>query len=131
MSEPMKFHAPLWLACEVRQRALKQGRSNSDIVCQALEQVFAASPNVDSPEAVVDVVERGSHGSRAVALYLSKPIAGAVRQLAQQQQRSESWIVRDLLRAELTRRGVLPTANHEQAAEAQADSFAEFMRQRA
>jgi hypothetical protein len=68
----------------------------------------ATMPALDSPEAAVDKVER-KIGRTSVAVYLSKALATAVRKLATAQDRSASWIVRDLLRTELRRRGILPT----------------------
>jgi Ribbon-helix-helix protein, copG family len=44
-----------------------------------------------------------------VAAYLSGPLAKAVREHARQLDRSQNWTLRDLIRSELRRRGVLPT----------------------
>jgi hypothetical protein len=61
------------------------------------------------PEAVVDQVERRSgSGKKITAAYLSPPLANAVRKLAKDTGGSTSHVVRDLLRCELRRRGLLP-----------------------
>jgi hypothetical protein len=48
-------------------------------------------------------------GNVQVAAYLSGPLAKAVREHARQLDRSQNWTLRDLIRSELRRRGVLPT----------------------
>jgi hypothetical protein len=106
----IRFCPSLAMDYEIRQRALKEGRSNSDVVYRLVERGLEISPGVTLPEeAHVDRVERGAGGSKATACYLSGPISGAVNRLARDEQRSASWIVRDLLRTELRRRGILPT----------------------
>jgi hypothetical protein len=102
----LKFSAPLSFDLELRERARREGRTLSDVILRAVQR--GLSPDVGAmPDAIVDKVERSGRGNTAAAAYLSGPIASAVRQLSQQQQRSQSWTVRDLLRAELRRRGLL------------------------
>jgi len=105
---PIEFIPTLALDYELRQRALREGRTLGEIVLRAVTRGIATMPALDSPEAAVDKVER-KIGRTSVAVYLSKALATAVRKLATAQDRSASWIVRDLLRTELRRRGILPT----------------------
>jgi hypothetical protein len=118
MPTPVKFFAPLGVDHELRERARREGRTLSDTTLRAVERGLALSPAIDMPEAAVDVAERNGHGGKAVACYLSGPISGAVRRLADEAQRSQSWTVRDLLRCELRRRGLLssPADNRVDAA---------------
>jgi hypothetical protein len=109
MPMTLKFVCPLRTDMELRERARREGRSLSEVILRAVERGLGTSPAVEMPEAVVDRAERGSHGSTATALYLSQPLAGAIKRLASEQDRSASWICRDLLRSELRRRGVLAT----------------------
>ena len=103
----IKFSPPATLAFELRQRALREGRSLGDMVLRIVESAIASSPPVEIENGMVDKIERGA-SSKSVACYLSPPIATAIQRLALDQRRSQSWIVRDLLRTELRRRGVLP-----------------------
>ena len=115
MPTPIKFFAPVRLDFELREAARKSGRTISDTALRFVERGMALSPTVAMPEAAVDVAERNGSGGRAVAAYLSGPIAAAVRQLAHEAQRSQSWTVRDLLRCELRNRGILPPSEPHKA----------------
>jgi hypothetical protein len=108
MSEPFKFHAPLRLSLELREHARKSGRTLSDVILRAVESGLGAAP-AEMPDAVVDRVERGAKGSKATAAYLSPPLSSAISRLAREQSRSASWVMRDPIRSELRRRGILPT----------------------
>jgi Ribbon-helix-helix protein, copG family len=108
MPSPIKFHAPLALGLEIKERSRKEGRSTSDVVLRAVQRGLAAEPPIEMPEAIVDVAERNDRGGRAVAAYLSKPLARAIRKLAEEEQRSESWTMRSLIRDGLRLRGLLP-----------------------
>jgi hypothetical protein len=94
-------------AFQLRQAALRQGRSTSDYLRRLVER----SLNTETPampDAMVDKVER-TKGNVQTAAYLSGPLAAAaVRKLAQEQDRSQSWTLRDLVRSELRNRGLLP-----------------------
>jgi hypothetical protein len=104
----LKVTVPLTLDLELRERARRQGRTLSEVILHAVQR--GLSPDVGAmPDAVIDRVERSKRGNTAAAAYLSGPIAVAVRRLALEQARSQSWTVRDLLRVELRRRGLLPT----------------------
>jgi hypothetical protein len=117
MPSPLKFHCPLHLDLELREKARREGRTLSDVILRFVERGMATCPSAEMmPEAVVDVAERGSRGSKSVAAYLSRPLSGAIRRLADEQQRSASWVMRDLIRTELRNRGILPrTADHADA----------------
>jgi hypothetical protein len=78
-------------------------------VLRIVERAIASSPPIEIENGMVDKIERGA-SSKSVACYLSPPIATAVQRLASEQSRSQSWIVRDLLRTELRNRGLLPPA---------------------
>jgi Ribbon-helix-helix protein, copG family len=108
MPATLKFVCPLATDMEIRQRAHRTGRTISDVILKAVERGLGSSP-AETPDAVVDVVERGSSGSKNVAAYLSPPLAKGIQKLAAEHQRSASWVMRDLIRSELRRRGVLPT----------------------
>lgn len=94
------------VAYELRQAALRQGRSVSDHLRTLVER----SLNHEAPalpDAMVDKCDR-TKGKSQTAAYLSGPLAKALREHARQLDRSQAWTMRDLLRTELRRRGVLP-----------------------
>jgi hypothetical protein len=96
---------------QVRHRAQRMGLSVSEF-CRRAIQKDLTGVMAEMPDAVVDKVERGSRGARAVAAYLSPPLATAIARLSRDTQRSTSWVLRDLIRCELRRRGILPTPSH-------------------
>ena len=98
---------------QVRHRAQRMGLSVSEFCRRAIKKDLIGVV-AEMPDAALDKVERGK-GGRGVAAYLSPPIANAISQMAHENSRSASWIIRDLLRSELRRRGVLPTPNSETA----------------
>jgi Ribbon-helix-helix protein, copG family len=102
-----KVVLPLAVDMEVRQRAHREGRTISDTLFRAIEKGFASSPSVEMPAAICDKAERGANG-KAVAAYLSQPLAAGVQRLAAEQGRSTAWVLRDLIRSELRNRGLLP-----------------------
>lgn len=94
---------------QARQVAARQGLSLSEVVRRGLQHVISsASSYVDNAEAIVDAQERRNGGKRVVSAMLSPPLSGAIRRLAVQSGRTESHIVRRLLRSELRRLGLLP-----------------------
>jgi hypothetical protein len=109
MPAPVKFFAPLSLDMELRERARKEGRTISEVVLRAVQRGIDASPPTEMPEALIDRAERNAKGSKATAAYLSPPLSHAIAEIAREQNRSASWVMRDLLRCELRRRGILPT----------------------
>jgi hypothetical protein len=108
MSVAIKIHVPLGTDHQIREIAGKTGRPISEVCLRAIVKGLDPVPATANDTAVIDAAERGS-GATTAAAYLSGPIAKAVRKLALEQQRSQSWTVRDLLRVELRRRGLLPT----------------------
>ena len=109
--QSIKFSAPLVTVFELDRLAKKRGRSRSEITLHAVERGLGGMPETEKSEAediVVDKMERGRKG-RAVAIYMSAPIAGAIQRLAREQDRSASWITRSLLRKSLRNRGLLPS----------------------
>jgi hypothetical protein len=103
----LKVVVPLALDVEVRHRAHRTGRTISDTLLKAIEKGFASSPSVEMPAAICDKAERGA-GGKAVAAYLSAPLATAITRLSAEQGRATAWVLRDLIRSELRNRGLLP-----------------------
>jgi hypothetical protein len=103
----LKFICPVRTDMEIRQRAHREGRTISDVILRAVERGLGSAPAA-MPDAIVDTVERGAAGSKAVAAYLSPPLSKAINALAQENGRSASWVMRDLIRSELRNRGMLP-----------------------
>jgi hypothetical protein len=95
---------------QVRRRAQLLGMSVNEFCKRAIQRDLVGAADEDQ-EAVVDKVERGGKAGRAVGAYLSPPLASAIAALARDTERSQSWIVRDLLRTELRRRGLLPAVD--------------------
>jgi hypothetical protein len=97
-----------------RQVALRQGCSLSDVVRRGLKQIInSPASHIEMPEAVVDQLERrNGQGKKITAAYLSPPLAGAVQKLAAEMGTSQSHVIRDLLRNELRRRGLLPNKSY-------------------
>jgi hypothetical protein len=116
MPATLKFVCPVRTDMEIRQRAHREGRSISDVILRAVERGLGSSPAA-MPDAVVDSIERGSKGSKAVAAYLSAPLSSAIERIAQQENRSASWVMRDLIRTELRNRGLLPPDQRHQSAD--------------
>jgi hypothetical protein len=93
--------------CELRHRAQRAGMSISEHARRAIAKDLRGGEQM--PDASVDTFERSSGAGKGVAAYLSPPLSRAIAQLAQDQDRSRSWIMRDLIRCELRRRGLLPS----------------------
>jgi len=113
-----KFYADGATAFRIRQAALTQNRSAADIIRRAIDRSLEAPTTIADDCFVADKGQRNRNG-KICAAYLSRPIAAAVRELAAAEGRSQSHIVRGLLRTELRRRGLLPavpeTSNAESA----------------
>jgi predicted DNA-binding protein len=112
--QSIKFSAPLVVAFELEKLAKQQGRSVSEVVRLVVERGLTVMPDAKMPEAVCDRMERGSPGSKAVAAYLSPPLSRAIQRLANEQERSASWVMRLLIRESLRARGLLPIPEHHQ-----------------
>jgi hypothetical protein len=93
--------------CQLRLRAQRSGMSISEYARRAIAKDLRSGEQM--PDDSVDTFERSSGAGKGVAAYLSPPLSKAIAQLAHDQDRSRSWIMRDLLRTELRRRGLLPT----------------------
>jgi hypothetical protein len=100
-------------AMQLRQVALQQNRSVSEVARLLIERGLGREPP-KMPDHWVAQAERGT--GLATAVYLSAPIASAVRQLAISQDRSQSWIVRSILRDGLRSRGLLSSPQQPEAA---------------
>jgi Ribbon-helix-helix protein, copG family len=97
------------VAFEIEQRAKREGRSRGDMMVKLLQHALATSAPIDIETGTLDKIERGHSSGVAAACWLSGPIFAAVQRLAREEDRSQSWVVRDLLRCELRRRGAMPT----------------------
>jgi hypothetical protein len=88
--------------------ALGLGISVAEVARRGLQKMINA-PHVQDQEAILDRSElRGKGGKRIVAALLSEPLSKAIRTIANAEHRSESHVLRELLRFELRRRGLLP-----------------------
>jgi hypothetical protein len=94
------------VAFQVRQAALRQGRTTSEHLRRLVERSLSTeTPTL--PDAQLDKCER-TGGTVQTAAYLSGALASAVRKHAAELDRSHAWTLRDLVRCELRRRGLLP-----------------------
>ena len=114
LENEIKFAADARTAYLLHHRSLKEGRCRADLIRRAVAQYLAIEP-ADEPDAAVERVEF-EHGAKATACYLSGPISAAVRKLAADRDRSQSYIVGQLLRHVLTEMGMLPTTTTPMAA---------------
>jgi hypothetical protein len=106
----LKFNIDKVGAYKFREAALREGRSIGDFVRRCAETGFASKPPVAMPDAEVVREESNMDGKTTVAAYLSGPLAKAIKELAVKTGRSQSHVVRDLLRCEARRRGLLPAS---------------------
>jgi hypothetical protein len=104
-SKSFRFVADAKTAYLLHQRTLQENRCISDLVRRAVQQYLAIEP-ANEPDVGVERVEF-AQGAKATACYLTGPISACVERLAKESDRSRSWIVRNLLRCELRRRGLL------------------------
>jgi Ribbon-helix-helix protein, copG family len=107
----LKFNIDQASAYRFRQAALREGRTVADFVKRCAEKGIAGSPPVAMPDAEIAREERNAHGHTTVAAYLSGPLAKVIKELAAQTGRSQSHVMRDLIRCEARRRGLLSTPN--------------------
>jgi hypothetical protein len=96
---------------QTRQVAARQGCSIAEVARRGIQHILAsASSYIDNAEAVIDATERrNGQGKRVVSAMLSPPLSGAVARIARNEKRSESSVLRELIRFELRRRGELPS----------------------
>jgi hypothetical protein len=96
---------------QARAAAAKKGLHIAEILRLALQSYLAsAQAHTEVPDAIFDRQElQTRQGKRVVAAYLSPPLAGAIKKLAAKEKASTSHVLRDLIRCELRRRGLLPS----------------------
>jgi hypothetical protein len=100
-------------AYKLHQKACRENRTISDVIKRAIINDLAIAP-VATPDAAV---ERHDNGQRkVVGAYLSSTLADAVERLAIEQGRSQSHIMRGLIREALRARGVLPALPEKESA---------------
>jgi hypothetical protein len=99
---------------QLHQESLRQGRPPSEIARRFVESGLAKSVNAapPDPEISTDKIERSARGNKVAAVYLSGPLASAIKNLSVAESRSQSHVLRDLLRCELRRRGLLPNDSY-------------------
>ena len=95
----IKFVANATLAYRLRQAALARGTCVADVIRKCCEaNVGAVTPAFD--EALVER-QRNDDGNVVVGAYLSKSLAGAVKQIAAETGQSQSRVLRHLIRTQL------------------------------
>jgi hypothetical protein len=93
----------------VQREANRAGRSRSDWIRHVINKALARTPTEIPGDALVQRENFNERpGAKIVAAYLSGPLSKAILRLAHEQDRSQSWVLRDLVRCELKRRGILP-----------------------
>jgi hypothetical protein len=105
-----RFNTDTATAYLIREAALRQGRTVADVIRRAVEQhidAHAASATADDC-VVTDEGTRRRGPGRMTGCYLSNPLASIVRDIAAQEGRSHSNVVRGLIRDALRARGILP-----------------------
>jgi hypothetical protein len=104
----IKFNADQVLMHRLRQKALHENRSLSDVARRACEAGLGPIEAIPG-DAAIETLKGNRHKSRITAAYLSGPLAAAVQQPAADTDRSVSHTMRALIRDELSRRGILPS----------------------
>jgi hypothetical protein len=103
----LKFSIDQVGARRFRDAALREGRMLGEFVRRCAERGLSGTPPVEMPDAAVDREEM-QNGKVTVASYLSGPLASAIKQIAAESDRSQSYVMRGLIREALRARGVLP-----------------------
>jgi hypothetical protein len=94
----------------LRAKALRENRTVSDVIKRAIINDLAIAP-APTPDAVV---ERHNDGrKKLIGAYLSQALARGIERISVEQGRSVSHVLRDLVRTELRRRGVLPPVSND------------------
>jgi hypothetical protein len=100
----IKFSPDQAVAYKLHRRALAEGRSIAAVVKNIVDKEMAVA-------SVPDAVATHDNGAKkVVAAYLSSALADAIQHIATETSRSTSWVLRDLVRCELRRRGILAPA---------------------
>jgi hypothetical protein len=99
-------------AYRLHRKALAENRTVSDLIRKAILNDLEKSP---APFIESDaVIERHDNGSkRVVGAYLSRSLASAIQRIALEQDRSQSYVLRGLIREALKMRGALPPVGNE------------------
>ena len=98
-----RFNTDTATSYRIREAALRQGRSVADVIRRAVEQyVDAYAPNaVDGDYIATDEGERRNGAGKMTGCYLSGPLAAVVMRMSKDEGRTQSAIVRSLLREAL------------------------------
>lgn len=104
----IKFNADQVLMYRLRQKALHENRTLSDVARRACEAGLGQVEAIPG-DAAIETMRGGGYKPVVTAAYLSGALAAAVKQLADDTDRSTSYVMRDLIRSELKRRGLLPS----------------------
>jgi hypothetical protein len=98
----IKFSPDQAVSFKLHRRALSEGRSIAAVVKSIIDKEMAIA-------SVPDAVEEHHNGSKKViGAYLSSELAAGIQAIARDSGKSTSHVLRDLVRTELRRRGVLP-----------------------
>jgi hypothetical protein len=106
----IKFVADQVLMHRIRQKALTENRSISDVAKRAVEAGLGPVESIPGGAAIETVKGNGHHKPVVTAAYLSGTLAAAVKQLADETDRSVSHTMRGLIRDALRARGLMPSA---------------------
>jgi hypothetical protein len=104
----IKFVADTVLMHRLRQKALTENRTISDVARRAVESGLGPIEAIPG-DAAVETLKGDHHKPVITAAYLSGPLAAAVQQLAADSDRSMSHTMRGLIRDALRARGLMPS----------------------
>ncbi len=97
---------------KLHQRSLQLGVSQAEVGRRALDQYLGRAPVA---EAAIEQHQVGDT-KQLVGAYLSDALATAIERLATETRSSKSHVLRDLVRCELRRRGLMPPSTPAPAA---------------
>jgi hypothetical protein len=100
----VKFNADQVLMHRLHQKALLENRSLSDVAKRAVEAGLGPVESIPGGAAIETVKGNGHHKPVVTAAYLSGTLAAAVKQLADETDRSVSHTMRGLIRDALRAR---------------------------
>jgi hypothetical protein len=103
----LKFTIDQVGARRFHEGALREGRMLGEFVRRCAERGLSENTTVTMPDAEVVREERNMNGKTTVACYLSGSLASAIKQIAAETDRSQSYVMRSLIREALRARGVL------------------------
>jgi hypothetical protein len=96
----------------IEAAARRQGKPTSEFMRRAAVAAAMGTSMVPMAEAAVDKEERQNHRAARTGAYLSGPLASAIQRISLESGNSQSSVMRDLIRCELRRRGLLPNGSH-------------------